>query len=329
MLPNFKISSFLTFVLVLFSNIDFSLAGISQQENCNLDMARSKYYFIQLEDVAPVSVYFRNIPDKYFTDKNMFLGLTGQRTIISEYFDNKNQDLLSAGVELVHIVNLNEESYSKRREMISLISPDGAIENFKVKKYKKKITRIDKHKLLGKIQRKKRDAFVSKIESHLTSRAVSLLKQIEATQLDLSQIYLHYGRTIGSLNLTRIRIANYGIPNIYVVLKLEFDSVGFKTLNSDERHFYTNIICEISSTLERRFPNSVSMNRFGYKELDQLANSVLPLRGLFRVHPWIYTSGQIIILMVIGFLLLYFPLARYKRKRKYRTIGFDLSGKDR
>jgi len=287
--------------------------------NCVID--ENKYYFIDLYDLPAVSSFFGLIPERYFSKNMAFSGLIGERNKISKYYDNPSRDLLAQNVELINTVYLDEPEYRADGDTVTLVSKDST-QLYGTKKYKRKINKFEKHELVGKIKRKERPDFISRLNNYLSTQVDSISVKLETRHSELSLLYLHYGEITASTTLEQINIVNYGMLKTIVIFKLEFNKKNLETLNFNERKYLSRVFCDISGEFEEKFPSALQLRNFGYKELNELANKSFPIRTFFQNNPVYFSIGQIVVLTLIGGLFLYLVFNRYYKAPiiRYSTL---------
>lgn len=301
-------------------------AGASQVGNtlCEKEDFKSTYYYIEVEAISDVSDFFKKIPANYFNrNDELFVINNGQRNRVETYFDDNNLSILKHGRELLIAVDKNLPNYRVGKEQIifkdNSVNPNYA-SVFEVKNYNKKATPLDKHALFGRVKRKERKLLVKNVKPLIITPIEEIAVKIKVEHQEIVQLYRHFGLSYGAITLNKLHISNYGLPNTYSMLRFELYSDQVAQLHEQERKYLNKAFCNANSDFNERFPLIARSLRPGYASYHKLAERQFPSRALFKKYPLLFEIGQIVVLIFIGFLLLYLVLGRYTKRQNYKSL---------
>ena len=282
------------------------------------------YFLIDKNDFYSASIFYQKIDVIDSKTETDFKSLVGERDRSSIYYDFDDLDILNAQKELVYILDKDLLDFFPGREQIIYIDNQTtpvSINKFEVKKYNRKISPLDKHPLFSKVKRKQRSILVDLIAdiSKSPPEAISESLKIELSE-NVHFIILH-GTNFGAITLSRFTISNFGVPNTSLLLKIEKFYNRQDYLMQHERKYLDAFFCQIEERFEMQFPHIESSAWFGYRDYNKLALENLPSRAFFRKYPEVFSLGQIITLIFIGFLFIYLILGRYSKSDSYRKIS--------
>jgi hypothetical protein len=282
------------------------------------------YYLIDKNDFYSASIFYQKIEIIDSKTETDFESLIGERERYSIYYDFDDLDILKADKELVYILDKDLLDFFPDREQIIYIDSQTIpvnINKFEVKKYNKKISPLDKHPLFSQVKRKQRSILIDLLANISKSPPESISESIKLELSENVHFITLYGTNIGAITLSRFTISNYGVPNTSLLLKIEKLYNRQDDLIEHEREYLNAFFCQIAERFEMQFPQIEPASWFGYRDYNQLALENLPSRALFRKYPEIFSIGQIIILIFIGFLLIYLILGRYSKPGSHRKIS--------
>ncbi len=282
------------------------------------------YYLIDKNNFYSASIFYQKLEIIDSETETDFESLIGERERYSIYYDFDDLDILRADKELVYILDKDLLDFFPEREQIIYIDSQTIpvnINKFEVKKYNKKISPLDKHPLFSQVKRKQRTILIDRLANISKSPPESISESIKLELSENVHFITLYGTNIGAITLSRFTISNYGVPNTSLLLKIEKFYNRQDDLIEHERDYLNTFFCRIAERFEMQFPQIEPASWFGYRDYNQLALENLPSRAFFRKYPEIFSIGQIIILIFIGFLLIYLILGRYSKSDSYRKTS--------
>ena len=312
------------FGLVLFGS-SFCFAAASERQSLDECLGRgfmSQYYFIGVNDIAGVSLFFKGMPDVYFEADHFFVDKSGRQTIKETYFDDDRLGLLSTGQAVSLVEKLNLPMYRSGRELVFYSGRDEAsVQQFEVKRYKKKRSPMDKHPLFGVMKRKDRATFIAMLRGYGDGDdSFGLSKKLVVTHSEIVYMITHFGRPYGTIILDEFNVGGFGIPNTSTLIKFELGEGVREGLSKEEFQYINFMFCRMSRDFQERFPKLEKLDRVGYAEYSSIARKMLPTREYFRNNPLVYLVGQILVLSFLGFLIICLMLGRYKKQYTYRRL---------
>ena len=282
------------------------------------------YYLIDKNDFYSASIFYQKIDVIDSKTETDFESLIGERERFTIYYDFDDMDILKADKELVYILDKDLLDFFPEREQIIYIDNQIIpvnINKFEVKKYNKKISPLDKHPLFSRVKRKQRSILIDLLADISKSPPESISESIKIELSENVHFVTLYGTNIGAITLSRFTISNYGVPNTSLLLKIENFYNRQDDLIEHEREYLNAFFCQIAERFEMQFPQIESSSWFGYRDYNQIALENLPSRAFFRKYPEIFSIGQIITLILIGFLFIYLVLGRYSKSDSYRKTS--------
>ena len=305
--------------LVAFLSV-YASPGVSVTSQCDVENFNNIYFLIGLDSIAEVSDYFGQIPEKFPLNIDDSIAVKyGERKRLVSYFDDRNLNILKNHRELFIDVIVDIPTYRGDREKVYFKNNnDGSasVDIFEVRQYKRKNSALDKHELFGRIKRNLRPILIDKIKS-IPDLSVSNIKtKMLVEHNEALYIYSHFGNALGAISLDRLHISNYGVPNTFSLLKFELDTD--RQLKYEEINKIKMLFCSTSEDLKKRYPKIKVFDRFGYTELYNLALRSLPTRKIFQDYPVLYKLGQIIVLLLLGYIFLYLFVSRYTGNSSHR-----------
>lgn len=320
---NYFYKSFLAlaFIIIFFSDSYAETANESGNLGCSSGRFENTYYLVPLNAISLADAFFNKTIASFPEQMSGFVGILGNRSIVETYYDFEDLPLLNNGLELYHKINNELPHYREEREKIFLKdNKTNELGYFEVRQYNKKISPIDKHPLLGKIKRKQRSKLFKKLESINVNIPEKITSRIRVEHTDLSFLIRLYDVDVSEISMSMFYIDNFGIPNTSLLLKLELAPERIKYLSDEEDAILANYLCQVSKGFGENLSGVMPVTQFGYAEYNKMADEMLPIRSLFKENPVLFQIGQILVLIVIGFLFIYLLLGRYKPQYKYRTI---------
>jgi len=292
--------------------------------SCKRGVFQNQYFLINTENIADVSVFFKNMAIEHFESKMFFTDLTGNQKVEETYFDDEALNLLFENQELVLIKYSKLPSYSKGKEKINFYYDLNAPpKNFNVKRYKKKTSQFDKHSFYGNVKRKERN-FITTLFSKESPRLNfnQLKPKLKVIHNQVIYLIRHFDKNVARVTLDNFRINDFGLPNTTTVLEFEIDSeIVEGNLDGVELNFLHTFFCGVTEELLSKLPQLTPTNRFGYQEYYATGINILPTRAFFQKHPLAFNIIQVIVFSIVGFLVLYLLLGRYGKEQKIREIS--------
>lgn len=307
--------------LLLLLVVPLANAEPSRKEGaCGVSLPNEWYYFVSLDEIPLVSEYFKGLPEVLFDDLEGFTLSMGTRHRRDTYFDFDSEELLHAGKELFFRENLYLPRYRDDREQVVFVDRDESIRRhvYKVKKYKKNISPLDKHPLVGRVRRKDRPMLRESLgDTSLGNAMLDLKAQLTVLHQERSYIFTHLGEEYGSIVLDHVSMRVFGLEHSAVVLRF---SLKGQVSSPEDRQLLEEYFCRVQQALEQRLGRSWNGEYIGYKEYRAMADGVLPNRRWMMNHPWVYKLGQVLILAVMGFLILYLLIRRLPDRTPHRVV---------
>ena len=289
---------------------------------CGRDGFNNVAYLIDVDYISSVSAFFNQIPETYFgSSSNLLVISRGTKSRLETYFDDNDLSLLENNRELLISVEENLPSYRVGREQV--VFRDNNLDStdfFEVRRYKKKATPLDKHELFGRVKRKQRQVLIDKLQVTSQSTVEEFGVKLQVRHQEIVQLYRHFGIAYGAITLDQFNISNFGIANTFSLLKFELYLDETRKLEENERIYLINSFCEANSNFKSKFEDIPPYSSFGYRVYYQLALGLLPSRSLFKKYPLLYEVGQIFVLVIIGFLIVYLFIGRYTKRQNYRKV---------
>ena len=278
------------------------------------------YYEVELSEVPATSVFFNQMRDKYFGETTNISGIVGNRTRSIVYYDSDTLDLLNNNSELYYVVDEQIPNYRTSRETIIYrrsLTTRGKQQVFEAKKYNRKSVPLDKHPLFGRVKRRERADLITSLSEFNENPAEQIKAVLEVKHEEVVYLFTRFGTTYGEIVLDKFHISSYGVPNTFTSLRFELFADKIYQLTDDEQHTITNMFCNTMLGFQNQFPSMRGVAQFNYADYFKLAIELLPTRMFFHRYPVVFQLGQIIILTVISFLVLYLLVGRYSRKQFY------------
>lgn len=314
------------FTAILFYSAQLLSNEISADE-CGTNSFSSRYYLLDISNVSGVSAFFKEMEAEYFNEIRQISGITGiigKRQRIETYFDFNDLRLLKYGKELLITEDEHLPDYRSGRKWITYRDNSRQpplIQRFEFKRYNKKISPLDKHPLLGSIKRRERSILTDELDKMGVDFIPAYLKKnFEVFHDEVVYLISHFGEPYASISLDQFHISSYGIPNTSTLLKIEKFYDNSDDLASSEKAALEKTLCRLNSNIRNSLPSHFSRDWFGYVEYNTIIKKLIPTRDLFQKYPLLFTLGQILILLIIGFLFLYLLIGRYEKRASYRFI---------
>lgn len=296
---------------------------------CGEAGASSAYFLIAPEQVGEASLFFQRLHDNYFKDKQPFMPVVGWRNVVERYYDDRNLRLLKTNQELILTEQVNLPRYRSRRELVTYrdhsTDPPTKFE-FEARRYNKKLTPLDKHPLFGKVQRKARPDLITKLALADDAQAIQIVASVEVSHDEIVYLIQHFGVPTASISIDKFHIASFGVPNTHTLVKFELLPQARSHLSDLETSELTGMYCTAINEFRTQFPGLTAVPEFGYRSYHRLALETLPARDLFRRYPLLYGIGQVVVLTVIGFMILYLLFGRYRPLARYRSLSTNSGG---
>ncbi|MCK5666256.1 MAG: hypothetical protein KAI17_22350 [Thiotrichaceae bacterium] len=309
------------FLLLLFS------ANVWSQEStlqCSNGAFLDSYFLIEVEDIAGVSTFFQQIPAQFFTENDELFAITvGSKDRVETYFDDTSSTLLKNDQELILNLHTNLPVYRLDREHVDLnSSAPGSIRNdiFEVKNYNKKVTALDKHELFGRVKRNQRPLLIDKLKVFVNDPVVDIEKRLQVEHEEVVQLYSHYGEGYGEITWDKFYVSNFGLSKTYSLFKLQIYSDLSSQLSQSENKYLNQYFCNTYAEFINRFPHIPVYHQFGYNHYHFLAELLFPLKSFFEKYPALFSLGQIVILIMVGFLFMYLFIGRYTKGQHFRQV---------
>ena len=297
-----------------------------QSMPCDSQHFNNVYYLVEPEKVTGVSLFFKNLFNDDFENIEPFTSRVGNRNRIVNYYDTRLTSIMNTGHELYHTKDENLPDYRSGREKIIYRenkSSPGFNSSYEVRRYNKKATALDKHPLFGKIRRKERYLLLDQLKQLDDFELSSLTRHMTVEHEELVFLVSHFSSHTAAVILDKFHISNFGLPNTHTLLKFEIYPDQMKQLVAQEVYGLNRAMCNLTQQFQEKFPSIKPLNTFGYQQYIHLANLQLPSRIYFQRYPWLFTLGQILVLLFIGFLILYLLLGRYKHAKHYRQVSLE------
>jgi hypothetical protein len=304
------------FLLVIFSDA----YAVVTNYVCNSQDSPNVYYQVDVADVEAVSRYYNTLSEDHFSKIDSFKAIKGKRKRTETFYDTRELMFLQNNIELLHIVETKLPLYREDRERVVYKNNNQAnpfLKQYEVKRYNKRNTPLDKHPLLGKVKRKERPDLLALLSEQNKTTPLEIAQKLKVEHQEVVYLITHYGKPYAEINMDQIHIANFGVPNTNTLLKYHVYPDHMDDLNQQERDELYNAFCSARRVFEDRFPHLTPISRFGYAEYNAMATGMLPGRIFFQRHSWLFKLGQIFILTICGFLVIYLILGRYHKKIIY------------
>ncbi len=291
-----------------------------EQDACENKGFDNAYYLLNKKDYAAASTFFQEIPPM---KKGKFYIFPGERERVSTYYDFEDLAILNSGKELVYTLDENLPKYFKEREQVRYIDKPEShsnITSFKVKRYSKKTSSLDKHPLYGKIKRKERPSLIEWLSSFSRNSPELVKEVLRIKSTDSIYFVTFYGDTVAEIAISYFTVSNFGVPNTTMLLKIEKINKNQEELTIDERKDFESYLCQVNNDLKSQFLDAESYPWFGYEQYNKIALDNFPGRRFFQKYPELYVIGQIMCLSFIGFLIISLLLGRYSKSTAYRSF---------
>lgn len=329
----YKIKGFIAFYVVVFLGFSsLSIASDSPGAGCENQNFTDTYFLLGANQVGEVSIFFNNLFNNYFEDFEPFISTVGQRSRLERYFDTNKNSIHDGGMELYISTEENLPEYRIGREQVVYKNNSaelGPASIYEVKRYNKKATPLDKHPLFGKVLRKERVNLLDKLKLVGPVQIEALIEMLEVRHEELVFLISLYGVHTASITLDKFHIKNYGLPNTFTLIKYEIQPDSGSNLSELENEKLNQTFCLLMHDFQQEFSSLEPISTFGYQQYVQLANMQFPGRAFFQRYPLIFTLGQILVLILIGFLLVYLLLGRYSQGKNYRVVNLQNTSSDK
>lgn len=309
------------FLLLLFSAYVWSQEGTQQ---CSNGVFFDSYFLIEVEDIASVSAFFQQIPAQLSSENDELFAVTvGSKDRVETYFDDTHSTLLKNDQELILNLHTNLPVYRLEREHVDLNNRiPGRLKNdiFEVKNYNKKVTALDKHELFGRVKRNQRPLLIEKLKVFINDPVVDIEKKLQVEHEEVVQLYSHYGEGYGEITWDKFYVSNFGLSKTYSLFKFQLYSDLSSQLSPSESKYLNQYFCNTYAEFINSFPHIPVYYQFGYKSYHFLAESLFPLKSFFEKYPALFSLGQIVILILVGFLFMTLFIGRYTKGQHYRHV---------
>ncbi|MBN1378448.1 MAG: hypothetical protein JXA04_04365 [Gammaproteobacteria bacterium] len=317
----FKISN--AIILLLMILVSPARSSPEYLESCSDGRLKNAYFLIGVADIVEVSKFYQRMPEKYFKDIKDITGTIGRRKRTIKYYDFNRYQLLMGDYELFHLTDENLPNYRTERDKIifkKTLHGSAELRAFETKKYNRSTGSLDRHPLFGLIKRKERSILIDILSSISNEPSENIEPSIEVKHDELVFLLTHYGVMHGEIVLSKFHLESFGIPNTHALLKMEIFGGQQDKLTREEEVNLNGVFCAVYRGFVEQFPNIDPAVSYGYKDYFGLASEILPSWKFFKKNIALFKIGNVMVLSIIGFLLLYIIIGRYQKTHHFRCI---------
>lgn len=302
---------------VLFLLVAMCTVHSSHALECEDGSGINQSYIFSVGEFVSVARFVIQMPPVYFKGMQYFSGESGRRVREQIFYDDDELNLLESSQGLSHIIKSNLQDYRQDKEVA--VYSDGTISPsseklFSLTRYNKKLSSLDKHPLFQRVKRKERAELLERIKSNGVQRAVELIPSLRIEHDELVYLITRYGQTFVEVKLDKFQLDNFGLGRSHLVLSIDADQGQYGSLTDDERIEISSRICRLHEDIQGLFTNAEQRSEIGYQFFSQIADQENPARRVFIKYPIIFKMGQVGLLSLIGFLLLYLLLGHYRKE---------------
>jgi len=228
------------------------------------------------------------------------------------YFDTPDLELLHTGKAL----KLNKKiRYNAQTPVnITLQSSEDTETKFSAKSYKRKITALDKHPLLGHVKRSEREHFLATLAEHQINAPFSLKPVLSLDFSRKSFVIRKHTTPVLTISFDAIESSPFGIGlYLYEFEITKASCLQNQPINTNEQEFINNLASSFEQQLLTQQIGTVATSN-PYQRYWQAAEELFPLLPLTTHYPLLTALLQAIILVLIGGLVLWLILSRQAQK---------------
>ena len=310
-------------LLFPFTAVGAETGSDSDLYNCQVHGFQNTYYFVESPSIEKVSEYYQHIASKVdFLGGVIIKTKVGNRNFKETFYDDEALSLLSVNKALFMSEYYNLPDYRMGSKQVFLIdsSAPNPVQKYEIKEYNKKTSPLDKHELFGRIKRKQRSLLIDQFKADLKFPIVSITKNFVVDRQQTVRLYQIWGKSYGEISLESFQILGPWLPKTFTLLSFKVYEDAKDGLSNREFNFINKMFCEENNKLALLVPEISPLKEFGYSQYNQLANRLFPMRHFFNRNLLLFHLGQVLVLALIGFLLIYLLLGRYKKRHNYRSI---------
>ena len=231
------------------------------------------------------------------------------------YFDTDDLSLLNHDAELLLKTKLNLSKYNKQREQVLFKSATDNVNSeddllLSTKEYNRKLNPIDKHPLLGKVKRSERELLLSRLEEHIQTSIAELTPVFTVNQRRLSHTLSELRTPYVGATLSQSKITSHGLSSLIVVAGFETYHQPMASITEQAQSALKNPVVQAHCSFKSEFPQFRPLSKIGYRQYYMSVTEKFPALSFFRKYPLIFNVGQILVLTLIGFLILYLIINR-------------------
>jgi len=309
----------------------FISASVSSEENFDIQTCQQQdfvnsYHLIDVDDMNAVSLFYKQIGDSNFIDLGYISSIVGKRKRITTYYDFDDLAVLNASKEIIHIVDDNLPDFRMEREQVNYIDNQIAERNtisLEVKRYNKKVAKLDKHPLFSRIKRSDRKLLIDNLSTISAKQPNNLSVKLNVESTDIVDLINYYNIPIGSVTLSNFNLSSIGIPKLYSLLSFEIFNNSNTYLTKSENKEVNAAFCKIHNDFQQQFPYINKSLHFGYAEYYELTLKDYSHLLLLKKYPVLFDIGQILILTLLGFFLIKLSSGRYIKKNNYKKTTYS------
>ncbi len=230
------------------------------------------------------------------------------------YFDTPDLQLLRSGKALLFHEKIR---HNKQTPVdITLQLPGGKKSRFEAKNYRRKLTALDKHPLLGHIKRSERKPFLATLTTHGIATPLTLKPVLILDFNRKNFVIRKYTTPVLQIGFSAIETSAFGM-GLYIY-EFEIKPTGCQenlSLNPMEQNFIDDLAGRFEQQVLTQQIGSITTDRH-YQRYWQAAREAFPLLDLTTRYPLLIALSQALILALIGGLLLWLILSRHATKGK-------------
>ena len=241
-------------IALLFFCCTVNAAG--KNTECTPNEFNNAFYKIELGDVAAVSLFFRNLPEKYFQNTQNFSNKPGRNYGFTQFYDFDSLSLLDSGASIALQVNENFPNYRKDKKSAHLksITRPEINRKFEVRDYNRRTNAIDRHELFRQIRRKDRNSLIETLKGIDNQPALLIKQKLTVQHDDIVYLTTHFGKKYGAVTLSSIQVENFGVPNTHTILKIELFQKNNNQLSAEgEKRIARYLLCH-KTRIRKRIP---------------------------------------------------------------------------
>ena len=275
-------------------------------------------YILEYDQILPASIFFKSLQTLLPADPEKKLtSISGQLELTTTFFDTNNRAALNNNAQISLTTNHRLPGYRENRESVTVKKGEKSL-SYTTKNYTQKENSDDKHKLIGRISRKQRPDFYRELQNAGINNPLEVREVLRVETDSVTRQYQFLGDPVATVSIKSHEISNFGLPTR--LSTFEIRRIGkARNLSQIEEKTLNSRLCAIEQEIKKQIPGIRKITTGEYQLYTEKAQETLPTHLLFSSTPWLFKLGQIVILSIIGFLLIYLINGRHQANRQHRV----------